>query len=85
MNIWSGAGSLENHIHGSGEKRLAKGYWEENRRRIGDIVDKFPYLEGYDELNIGAFLLSCRCQHRIFATCTRTVMQMTHTKITGHA
>ena len=32
---------------------LARDYWEENRRQISDIVAD-SYLEGYDELNIGA-------------------------------
>ena len=34
-------------------ERLARDYWEENRRQISDIVAD-SYLEGYDELNIGA-------------------------------
>ena len=40
-----GAGSLENHIMEAAE-RLARDYWEENRRQISDIVAD-SYLEGY--------------------------------------
>ena len=52
FDVSAGAGSLENHIMEAAE-RLARDYWEENRRQISDIVAD-SYLEGYDELNIGA-------------------------------
>lgn len=52
FDVPAGAGSLENHIMEAAE-RLARDYWEENRRQISDIVAD-SYLEGYDELNIGA-------------------------------
>ena len=47
FDVSAGAGSLENHIMEAAE-RLARDYWEENRRQIGDIVAD-SYLEGYDE------------------------------------
>ncbi|MFR3074821.1 MAG: hypothetical protein ACLTMA_10560, partial [Gemmiger formicilis] len=37
FDVPSGAGSLENHIMEAAE-RLAREYWEENRRQISDIV-----------------------------------------------
>ena len=48
----AGAESLENHIMEAAE-RLARDYWEENRRQIRWRWYR-SYLEGYDELNIGA-------------------------------
>ena len=47
FDVPAGAGSLENHIMEAAE-HLARDYWEENRRQIGDIVAD-SYLEGYDE------------------------------------
>ena len=47
FDVLAGAGSLENHIMEAAE-HLARDYWEENRRQIGDIVAD-SYLEGCDE------------------------------------
>lgn len=55
FDVPAGVGSLENHIMEAAE-RLARDYWEENRRQISDIVAD-SYLEGYDELNIGATVI----------------------------
>ena len=66
-----GAGSLENHIMEAAE-RLARDYWEENRRQISDIVAD-SYLEGYDELNIGASFKRAAAVSIAYSVFTRTV------------
>ena len=67
----AGAGSLENHIIEAAE-RLAREYWEEKRRQISDIVAD-SYLEGYDELNIGASFKRAAAVSIAYSVFTRTV------------
>ena len=71
FDVSAGAGSLENHIMEAAE-RLARDYWEENRRQISDIVAD-SYLEGYDELNIGASFKRAAAVSIAFYVFTRTV------------
>ena len=71
FDVPSGAGSLENHIMEAAE-RLAREYWEENRRQISDIVAD-SYLEGYDELNIGASFKRAAAVSIAYSVFTRTV------------
>lgn len=53
-------------------ERLARDYWEENRRQISDIVAD-SYLEGYDELNIGASFKRAAAVSIAYSVFTRTV------------
>ena len=71
FDVPAGAGSLENHIMEAAE-RLARDYWEENRRQISDIVAD-SYLEGYDELNIGASFKRAAAVSIAYSVFTRTV------------
>ena len=71
FDVPAGAGSLENHIMEAAE-RLARDYWEENRRQISDIVAD-SYLEGYDELNIGASFKRAVAVSIAYSVFTRTV------------
>ena len=71
FDVPAGAGSLENHIMEAAE-RLARDYWEENRRQISDIVAD-SYLEGYDELNIGASFKKAAAVSIAFSVFIRTV------------
>ena len=71
FDVSAGAGSLENHIMEAAE-RLARDYWEENRRQISDIVAD-SYLEGYDELNIGASFKRAAAVSIAYSVFTRTV------------
>lgn len=71
FDVPSSAGSLENHIMEAAE-RLARDYWEENRRQISDIVAD-SYLEGYDELNIGASFKRAAAVSIAYSVFTRTV------------
>ena len=71
FDVPAGAGSLENHIMEAAE-RLARDYWEENRRQISDIVAD-SYLEGYDELNIGASFKRAAAVSIAYSVYTRTV------------
>ena len=71
FDVSAGAGSLENHIMEAAE-RLARDYWEENRRQISDIVAD-SYLEGYDELNIGASFKRAVAVSIAYSVFTRTV------------
>lgn len=76
FDVSAGAGSLENHIMEAAE-RLARDYWEENRRQISDIVAD-SYLEGYDELNIGASFKRAAAVSIAYSVFTRRwAMQMT--------
>ena len=71
FDVPAGAGSLENHIMEAAE-RLARDYWEEKRRQISDIVAD-SYLEGYDELNIGASFKRAAAVSIAYSVFTRTV------------
>lgn len=71
FDVPAGAGSLENHIMEAAE-RLARDYWEENHRQISDIVAD-SYLEGYDELNIGASFKRAAAVSIAYSVFTRTV------------
>ena len=71
FDVPAGAGSLENHIIEAAE-RLAREYWEEKRRQISDIVAD-SYLEGYDELNIGASFKRAAAVSIAYSVFTRTV------------
>ena len=71
FDVPAGAGSLENHIMEAAE-RLAREYWEENCRQISDIVAD-SYLEGYDELNIGASFKRAAAVSIAYSVFTRTV------------
>ena len=71
FDVPAGVGSLENHIMEAAE-RLARDYWEENRRQISDIVTD-SYLEGYDELNIGASFKRAAAVSIAYSVFTRTV------------
>ena len=71
FDVPAGAGALENHIMEAAE-RLARDYWEENRRQISDIVAD-SYLEGYDELNIGASFKRAAAVSIAYSVFTRTV------------
>ena len=71
FDVPAGVGSLENHIMEAAE-RLARDYWEENRRQISDIVAD-SYLEGYDELNIGASFKRAAAVSIAYSVFTRTV------------
>ena len=71
FDVPAGAGSLENHIMEAAE-RLARDYWEENRRQISDIVAD-SYLEGYDKLNIGASFKRAVAVSIAYSVFTRTV------------
>lgn len=71
FDVPAGVGSLENHIMEAAE-HLARDYWEENRRQISDIVAD-SYLEGYDELNIGASFKRAAAVSIAFSVFTRTV------------
>ena len=71
FDVSAGAGSLENHIMEAAE-RLAREYWEEKRRQISDIVAD-SYLEGYDELNIGASFKRAAAVSIAYSVFTRTV------------
>ncbi len=71
FDVPAGAGSLENHIMEAAE-RLAKDYWEGNRRQISDIVAD-SYLEGYDELNIGASFKRAAAVSIAYSVFTRTL------------
>ena len=71
FDVPAGAGSLENHIMEAAE-RLARDYWEENRRQISDIVAD-SYLEGYDEINIGASFKRAAAVSIAYSVFTRTV------------
>lgn len=71
FDVPAGAGSLENHIMEAAE-RLARDYWEENRRQISDIVAD-SYLEGYDEPNIGASFKRAAAVSIAYSVFTRTV------------
>ena len=71
FDVPAGAGSLENHIMEAAE-RLARNYWEENRREIIDIVAD-SYLKGYDEVNIGASFKRAAAVRLAYSVFTRTV------------
>jgi len=77
FDVSAGAGSLENHIMEAAE-RLARDYWEENRRQISDIVAD-SYLEGYDELNIGASFKRAAAVSIAYSVFTR-MMELNYTK-----
>lgn len=54
------------------QNALQRDYWEENRRQISDIVAD-SYLEGYDELNIGASFKRAAAVSIAYSVFTRTV------------
>ena len=53
---------------------LARGYWEENKKDILDIVDG-SYLEGYDEFNVGASFRNAAAVSISYALMSRCGME----------